>query len=240
VGGGSFAGFIVEAGHDLLVKPGAAERQIEFVGDSITTGYGNEGESPICWFTADTQNVANGYAALTADAFNADYSIVALSGLGVVRNLRAAESSSAVTAIDFVDRTLAMNPVLTWDPERTIPDAVVVNLGTNDFSSIPFPEAEEFAEAYISLLRRIRDRYPEATIFALSGPLMLDPAPAAIRSAVERMRLENNDEKVIYVPIENNLDETGADLGCDGHPNVQGHKKIADQLIPIMADILGW
>ena len=69
---------------------------------------------------------------------------------------------------------------------------------------------------------------------------MLEPAPAAIWSAVERMRLENNDEKVIYVPIENNLDEKGADLGCDRHPNVQGHKKIADQLILVMADILDW
>lgn len=240
VGAGIFSGFVLEAGHDLLEKPASVGRHIEFVGDSITTGYGNEGDSPQCWFTADTQNVAQSFAAQTADHFNAEYSIVALSGLGVVRNMRSTEASSPETAVDFLDRTVAMNPVLTWDPQNGTVDTVVVNLGTNDFSSLPFPEAEIFVEAYVDLLQQIRLRYPQAPIFALAGPLMLGPAHAAISTAVERMRLEVGDENVHFVPIEDTLDESKADFGCDWHPNVQGHKKIAEQLVPVMADVLGW
>jgi lysophospholipase L1-like esterase len=224
----------------LLEKPASAGRHIEFIGDSITTGYGNEGDSPQCWFTADTQNVEQAFAAQTADHFDAAYSIVALSGLGVVRNLSSAEASSTGTAIDFLDRTVAMNPVLTWDSQHRNPDAVVVNLGTNDFSSLPFPEVDIFVEAYIDLLQRIRLRYPQASIFALAGPLMLDPATDAIRTAVEQIRLGGNDETVHFVLIEDTLDESEADFGCDWHPNVQGHKKIAEQLVPVMAELLGW
>ncbi len=240
VGAGVFSGFILEAGYDLLEKPASAGRHIEFVGDSITTGYGNEGDSPQCWFTADTQNVAQAFAAQTADHFNADYSIVALSGLGVVHNLRSAEASSSETAIDFLDRTVAMNPVLTWDSQNETPDTVVVNLGTNDFSSLPFPEVEIFVEAYVDLLQRIRLRYPQAPIFALAGPLMLGPAHDAISTAVERMQLEGADDNVHFVAIEDTLEKSDADFGCDWHPNIQGHKKIADQLVPVMTDVLGW
>jgi lysophospholipase L1-like esterase len=239
VGAGVFSGFILEAGHDLLEKPASAGRLIEFIGDSITTGYGNEGDSPQCWFTADTQNVAKAFAAQTANHFNAEYSIVALSGLGVVRNLRSSEASSPETAIDFLDRTIAMNPVDSWDPQHINPDAVIVNLGTNDFSSLPFPEVEIFVEAYVDLLQRIRLRYPQVPIFALAGPLMLGPAPYAIRTSAERMRLDG-DDNVHFVLIEDTLDESEGDFGCDWHPNVQGHKKIAKQLVLAMADVLGW
>lgn len=240
VGAGIFSGFVLGAGHDLLEKPASSERHIEFYGDSITTGYGNEGDSPQCWFAADTQNIAQSFAAQTADHFNADYSIVALSGLGVARNLRSEEASSAETAIDFVDRTVAMNPDMTWEPQNEIPDVVVVNLGTNDFSSLPFPEVETFVIAYVDLLRQIRRKYPQAPLFVLAGPLMLDPAPDLIRTAVERMRLVGSDENVYFVAIEDTFDDSAADFGCDWHPNVQGHKKITDQLVPVMADVLGW
>ena len=240
VGAGVFSGLILEAGHDLLEKPAHAERYIEFVGDSITTGYGNEGDSPTCWFTAGTQNVAQSFAGQTADHFNADYSIVALSGLGVVRNLRSAEASSPETAVDFLDRSLAMNHVLTWDQQNRFPDAVVVNLGTNDFSSLPFPEVEPFVEGYVELLQQIRLRYPQAPVFALAGPLMLEPAPEVIRTAVERMSLMGNSQNVHFVLIEDTLDKSAVDFGCDWHPNVHGHRKIAEQLVPVMADVLDW
>jgi hypothetical protein len=69
---------------------------------------------------------------------------------------------------------------------------------------------------------------------------MLGPAPDAIRTAAERMRLEGGDDNVHFVQIEDTLDESDADFGCDWHPNVQGHKKIAEQLVPAMAEVLGW
>ena len=240
VGASLFSGLMLDSGHDLQPLPDSAERHIEFVGDSITTGYGNEGDSVHCWFTPDTQNVDLTYAAHTAGYFNATYNIVALSGLGVLRNLRDPESSSSVTAINFLDRAVAMNPTLTWEIPGWAPDAVVINLGTNDFSTLPFPEEAAFIAAYVNLLELIRQRYPETQIFAISGPLMLGPADNAIRAAVDQRRIAADDERVYHVLIENSLNEAEGDFGCDRHPSVEGHRKIGEQLVPEIAAKMGW
>ena len=225
-----------------LLEPAAQEqpRSLEFIGDSITTGYGNEGESPECWFTPQTQNAALSYAALTADALQADYALVALSGLGVIRNLRAEEAASPETAIDFVERTLGLNPFITWPAGERVPDAVIINLGTNDYSSLPFPEEEAFIDAYLDLLERLRDRYPQASLFAVAGPLMSQPAPRVIETAVDRFRRASGDEDVYFQLVVDDLERSAKDFGCDWHPNENGHRKIAAQLIPPIAERLGW
>lgn len=240
VGAATFSGFILAGGYDLLSRPKSKERKIEFIGDSITAGYGIEGDSPTCWFTPGTENVAKTYAALTADHFEAEYSVVALSGIGVLRNLRESDSSSSPTAIDYLHRSLAMDAVPNWNSANWAADAVVINLGTNDFSSMPQPEVEAFVPAYVDLLIEVRQEYPAAHLFALSGPLMFGHAAVAIETAVQRMQQETEDRRVDYVQIDNTLDAAGADFGCDWHPNVEGHKKIAAQLIPAIAAEMGW
>jgi lysophospholipase L1-like esterase len=239
VGAAEFKGLKITGGELEQALP-AAERLIEFIGDSITTGYGNEGESPDCWFTPDTQNADKSYAALTAQELDAGYTLIALSGLGVIRNLRAEDPTSFETAVHFVDRALGLNPFVIWPNDRRIPDAVVINLGTNDYSSIPFPDEEEFINAYMELISAIRTRYPEAFIFAVAGPLMLDPAPTLIHRAVERFTASYDDDQLQYVKIENNLQPSAEDFGCDFHPNLNGHRKIAAQLSPVVASRLGW
>jgi hypothetical protein len=42
------------------------------------------------------------------------------------------------------------------------------------------------------------------------------------------------------VKIENNLEPSAEDFGCDFHPNVNGHRKISAQLSPVIASRLGW
>jgi lysophospholipase L1-like esterase len=239
VGAAEFKGLIIDGG-ELEQPPTVPSRLIEFIGDSITTGYGNEGESPNCWFTPDTQNADQTYAAMTAREFDAAYTLIALSGLGVIRNLRADSTDSAETAIDFIDRALGLNPFVTWPSDMRVPNAVVINLGTNDYSSEPFPDDEEFIIAYMELLSAVRTRYPEAEIFAIAGPLMLSPASRMIETAVERFQTANGDDQVAFVFIENILESSAVDFGCDFHPNVHGHRKIADQLIAGIADQLGW
>lgn len=239
VGAAIFKGVQITGGQLQQPPTGAAPR-LEFIGDSITAGYGNEGQTPDCWFTPQTQNADLSYAALTAGELDAEHTLVALSGLGVVRNLRQDTAVSAQTAIDFIDRALGLNPFVVWPADQGTPDGVVINLGTNDYSSVPFPENEAFIEAYVSLLQAVRTRYPQAFIFAIGGPLMLEPAPRMIELAVERFRVANDDDLVEYVLIEDNLERSAEDFGCDWHPNVNGHGKIAAQLTPVIARQLGW
>ncbi len=233
----TFLGFELETGHGLTPLPPAPQRHIEIIGDSITAGYGNEGNSPTCNFSLSTQNAENTYGAMVARQLNASYTILADSGLGVVRNYNANDRFSQGTMFTQFKRTLGARPSEDYAFDQQ-PDAVIINLGTNDFSTTPQPHSEVFLQGYTELIGFIRAQYPDAHIFAVGGPIMLDPAEATIQSAVEQMRRVLEDDRVHYVGIENNLALTAVDYGCDWHPNVSGQQKIADQLTPIIAQIL--
>ncbi|MDR3625611.1 MAG: hypothetical protein P4L45_02195, partial [Ignavibacteriaceae bacterium] len=78
-GKGEFDGFILDKGKNLLPPEHRPERRIEFIGNSITCGYGVEGENGNCTFSLETENASMSYAGMTARALNADYSLVAYS-----------------------------------------------------------------------------------------------------------------------------------------------------------------
>ena len=69
---------------------------------------------------------------------------------------------------------------------------------------------------------------------------MVGPAEDTIRSVVSQMNEVLNDDRVHFVLIENTLELTAVDFGCDWHPNESGQAKIAAQLAPAMARVLGW
>jgi lysophospholipase L1-like esterase len=235
-----FLGFEVDAGRKLIPLPPAKERRIEFIGDSITAGYGVEGESPTCIYSPETENAALTYAAQTAAQLDAAYTIAAVSGVGVVRNYNSDGAMSAGTMLTYYGRTVANDPQENWAFREWVPDAVVINLGTNDYSTTPHPEGEVFLEGYTNLIIKVRERYPQAHIFAVAGPLMVGPAEDTIRSVVTQMNEVLKDNRIHFVLVENTLELSALDFGCDWHPNVSGQAKIAAQLAPAMAEVLGW
>lgn len=235
-----FLGFELDTDSDLAALPPDPDRRIEFVGDSITAGYGSEGESPTCIFSAATENAELTYAAQTAKELNAAYTIVAVSGVGIVRNYNADDKMSPGTMLSYYDLTTTDRDSKEWDFNRWVPDAVVINLGTNDYSTVPHPAGELFVQGYTNLIVKIRNRYPDAHIFAVAGPIMVDPAEVTIRSAVTQMHEVLNDDQVHFVKIENNLELSAVDYGCDWHPNASGHRKIAQQLIPRIRQEMNW
>ncbi len=86
---GEFGGFLAVGGGAILAKPAARARQIEFIGDSMTAGYGNMSTTRDCSANGGVSRNTNtdlSFGALTAKALNADYQINAFSGLGMVRN----------------------------------------------------------------------------------------------------------------------------------------------------------
>lgn len=239
VGQATFMGFVLEPGGALQPPPPRPERRIEFVGDSITAGYGVEGDSPTCPFSVATENVGRSFAAVAAEAVGAEMMVTAVSGIGVIRNYNDPEMIGSDAMTVRYGRALATEPRPLWEFQRWRPDLVVINLGTNDFSTNPQPTEIIFVQAYIDLLNDIRRQYPFAPIIAMAGPVMPDYAAGYVQTAVNHMNTAQHDPNVHFLPVPNNL-VIPTDYGCDYHPNITGQLKIAAVLLPKIREIMGW
>ncbi|WP_461071927.1 RICIN domain-containing protein [Streptomyces pseudoechinosporeus] len=235
----TFGGFVAAPGGAVLSKPAARNRQIEFIGDSLTVGYGNLSTSRDC--TSDqvrrTTNADVSYGALTARQLNADYQINGYSGLGMVRNYNG--GSPDVTYRTFYDRALLNVSGDVWqNPGTWRPQVVVVNLGTNDFSTAVNPGepwtpdslAAAYRNAYGDFVQKLRTRYgADATIVAVGAGQY-----AGLVQQVVKTRNDAGDSRVRYWF----LDDSGLDfLGCDWHYSAHDNRLIADRLTSFIAGL---
>ena len=219
---------------DLLAVP-PPTRRIEILGDSITCGYGNEGPDQYCNFSAETENHFLTYGAIAARALGAELSTIAWSGKGVIYNYG---DDTVEPLPELFDRTLPTSAAPVWGFAWQ-PDVVVINLGTNDFSTNNDPGELLFVGAYVALLERLRERYPGALILCTVAPLLGEPdrttvityldSAIAQRAAAGDTLVERID---LSVPTEG--------WGCDWHPSIATHESMAQALIAILQARLSW
>lgn len=134
---GRFGGFVAAADGAILPRPRARERQIEFIGDSYTAGYGNMSTTQDCSGNGGVNRNSNAdlsFGALTARKLDADVQINAFSGRGMVRNYNGGEPGTDFRT--YYDRALLNVEGDVWrKPESWRPRVVVIGLGINDFST---------------------------------------------------------------------------------------------------------
>lgn len=225
-------------GGGKLLAPPRVTRRLEFIGDSITCGYGNEGASASCGFTPQTENHYLSYAAITARNLQAELSTVAWSGKGVVCNYGDDASSCMDPLPTYYDRILPNRADSVWDFSRFQPDAVVVNLGTNDLSTSSDPDQATFESAYKALLGRVRKAYPGAHILCTNGPMLGGTDLTNVRTYVGNVVTALADPKISTFTIET---QDGSDgFGCDSHPSLERHKKMATVVTAAIKTALGW
>ena len=235
----TFEGLILDGGKDLarsiqIIK----KRKIEFVGDSYFTGFCSEGDSSDSVVSRETQSSYVSFGPQLARRFDAEYSIVAISGSGAVKNYGDSLRTSEYPLPHYYNRT-CLNDTLLWDFNRWQPDAVIVRLGRNDYSQKPHPKREMFKTAYLKLISDIRKNYPMAHIFALCSPLRKDPHCDYINSVVRELKEKNGDKKIHFIKV-NIMFNPERDFGCEMHPNRFGHQKIAEFLEPIIRKEMKW
>jgi len=222
-------------GGELLEPPAAPARRIEIVGDSITCGYGNEGTIPTCPFSADTENHYASYGALLARELDAELSTVAWSGKGVVSNYGGDKTDPLPVLYDRAVPTDARSRWrFGWQP-----DAVIVNLGTNDYSTNSDPSDAEFVATYQSLLARLREHYPNAFILCTVGPLLGGTDLATARANIAAAVLARNAAGDARVKA-HALTTGNANPGCDYHPGLATHVAMATELTTALRSELGW
>lgn len=214
----------------------ALPRHIEFYGDSLTCGYGTESCSGSDPFLAETENCRYTYAALTAEHFGADYNLISHSGRGLVRNYGdenpTSEYSTTMSSRAF--RTFDEDAESAWDfknsPYR--PDAIVITLGTNDFSTTPHPAKEVYIEGYRNLIARLREAWGE-----VMPVLCVVHSPHAVECVSEMVR---DIEMCSMADISDNVYNRTTDLGASEHPNRYGQAKMATIVIDEFARLTGW
>lgn len=228
--------FVLTDGGELKKETETPNRHIEFIGNSLTCGYGVEGKDRYAPYIAETENCNLSYASIIARYYNTDYTLIAHSGRGVVRNYGDSLRVSAVTMKDRMLNTFDMDLDKKWDFKAYRPDLVVINLGSNDFSTGVCPTLDEFNKAYKLLIHRLRTHYGDVPILCVSPPI----AQRQIIQYMERMRNDLNDKKVYVAVIPEGLYNIETDLGAASHPNHKGQSKMAMTLIPYISTITGW
>lgn len=235
-----FRGFYIDNDARLLDAPKRPERRIEFIGNSITCGYGIEGENGKEDFSFRTENHFYSYATLTARALNAEHVVVARSGYGIYRNYGGPKEGNPNCIPALYERTLFNDSTVMWDFNRFRPQVVCVNLGTNDVS-LRVIDRERLTVAYRDFIKRLRGYYPEAKIVMLTGCMAFGDGLKALKETLDAVVKEANDngDKNVYRFDMSQQDGT-LGYGSDYHPSMRQAQKMADELIPYLRELMDW
>lgn len=228
-----FGGFTAQAGA-LVPTPFPFARRIEMIGDSITCGYGDVGMGPTCGFTPATENENLAWGAIAAQTLGAMHVAVSYSGRGMERNN---DGSTQNPMPDVWLRTFADDPTSTWDFKKLTPDAVVINLATNDFAK--GDPGQPFADAYLAFVKTIRAKYPSAFIVCALGTMLGGTELTVARGYVQGVVTASGDAKVSY--LEMPTQDCAVDgCGCDYHPSTKTQAKMGAALAAHLKTVAGW
>jgi hypothetical protein len=230
-------------GNDLNVIPNSNAPLIEFIGNSITCGAAADASEVPCGGGPyyDQHNAYYAYGPRAARAVGMNYVLSSVSGIGIYRNWNS-DGPTMPQVYEKLD--LQMNNRPNWDFEKYHPSIVSIALGTNDFSNgdgkkprLPF-DSSLFVGNYIKFVQLVKSKYSSAQIVLLNSPMvggergqLLENCIAAVKSEVDK--LYTNDKPVsifLFKPMHAR--------GCSGHPNVEDHAIMAEQLAPFLKKFL--
>ncbi len=213
------------------------KRLIQIVGDSISCGYGNEAPNHDEHFRPATENAFLSYGSVAARQVNADVQIIAWSG-------RKMWPDNTMPSI--YDLNVPTDPSSIFDFKGEEPEAIVVNLCTNDFGP-GNPDEAQWTAAYKAFIERLRYHYPTAVIYPALGSMMSDsypPGQNALSTArryltkiVDLMKREG-DKRIRFLEFEQQSQDDG--MGADWHPSTKTHEKMAIKLELALKRDLHW
>ena len=212
-------------GARFAAPPAERDIRIEFAGDSITCGYGVLGEPTVPGFNTHEEDSTRAYAYMTAEKLGASGRYIAISGKGIVCNCNGEKELE----IPYF-YTLAYRNGPEWDFSLWVPDAVVINAGTNDVCGRA--PVDEFKKKAGDFLRFIRGVYPQALIIWAYG-MMNTAFSGALKEVIDGM----GDDGMIFVPLEPISRENG-DVGANGHPNVKASERVSEALASVIRNEL--
>lgn len=229
-------------------------RKLEFVGDSITSGEGligaKEEEDWIPMFFS----AVYGFPLLTAELCGAECRVVSQSGWGVRSSWDNDPRCAMPKIYDQVcgplagEENAALGAHAPHDFAAWQPDAVIVNLGTNDGGALRQPPWHDpatgesfqqtadqegrraFREEAVKFLKQLRKNNPGAFLLWAYGMLGRDMA-GPIGEAVDCYKAETGDRRAAFLLLPDTTEET---VGSRSHSGKKAHALAAR----VLADTL--
>lgn len=224
----------------------------EFIGDSITCGYGVDVSDPNVHFKTATEDFTKGYAYKTAKLLDADVRAFSISGWGIVSGYVDSPEREPLTQQllppyytklgfsyqRFDDRDGLEPQNINHDFSKYIPDLIVINLGTNDNSWCTGHEDryEKYVSEYVKLLENVHKCNPSSKLLCVMG-IMLDEICPYVEKAAEIFSKQSGFEQIYtmrFTPHDGSLG-----YGADWHPSPATHDKAAELLAAKIREIMG-
>ena len=197
--------------------PAKKAHYVEFIGDSITCGYGilcaNGTENG---GSALYQDGTQTFAFLAAQKWNADHSMISCSGIGITQG---SASVPYVASQLFFKQSVYRSQTQDFVPAR-VPDLVVINLGTNDSANAA--STSQFMKDVSALIDLIRTTYGKDVPIVWVYNMMNDSLFGSARLAIAAKGGEN--AGIYTCQLNQNRD------GGVGHPSLAAHATAAEQL----------
>ena len=234
-----FRGFVLDKGCQLVEAPALPERKIEFIGNSITCGYGVESSNMSDPFEDETENHWLTYANIVSDSLKAQHTSISRSGIGVYRNYNGPKTGDADNMPWQYEYTLFDQHDEKWDFAKYQPQLVCINLGTNDLSTKNY-DIQLYEKNYRMFLKTVRSKYPHAKIVMLTGPMLGEKESSKQRTVLDRICADaNKTDKNIY-RFDFSFQKGDLGYGASWHPSMLQHRKMAAELLPFLRKLMNW
>ncbi|MBQ8786385.1 MAG: GDSL family lipase [Oscillospiraceae bacterium] len=231
-----------------VIKPTAnKDLFIEFIGDSITCGYGSDDPVKENHFSTKTEDVTKAYAYKTAQALGADYSMVSFSGYGIISGYSTNDQPVTAQTVPQFYTKLGycwgsngnFKPSnVEWDFSKRQPDVIVINLGTNDdsYTKTEADRQQAYADEYVNFLKTIREKNPDAKIVCTLG-VMGDRLFEYVQLAADTYKAETGDNNIYTMKFD--VQDPNDGYSADWHPSITTHDKAAAKLTAELKTLLG-
>jgi hypothetical protein len=216
---------------------------IEFIGNSITCGAASDPSEIPCGTGVyhDQHNAYMAYGPRLARELSTNFMLSSVSGIGVYRNW----NSDRPIMPEVYDKTdFQEQSTRHWDFKRYSPKIVSIALGTNDLSNgdgktprKPF-DAGVFVSSYVKFIKVVKSKYPDAQIALLSSPMVQAGAAEVLEHCLLEVKMQIDAAYSKDKPVQTFFFKAMDAHGCAGHPDVQDHLLMAQQLKPFFQKLL--
>jgi len=227
----------------LLPMDALTGKKIEFIGDSITCGMGNDLEIPCNtgqWF--DQHSAYFAYGPVAARGLQTRMLLSSVSGYGMYRNWNDEHIEQPVLPDVYDNLYLNLDASKKFNSTYN-PDIVTICLGTNDLSDgdgtkprLPF-DAAKFTNAYIAFIDKVYKQSPNARIVLLNSPMVSGERNMVLVKCLNAVAAAFAND-IQHKPISIFKFKPMQPNGCGFHPNIADDKIMADQLQPYLKKLL--